>query len=86
MLIIKLDDKLQKLHSPAHSAVRHCINKVYLMYPRAVANPGNSVLSLGLRWVRQKFNEVITDPSCEFMLTVSVQSHGLNTVNSLQSF
>lgn len=44
------------------------------------------MLLLGLRWVRHKFNEVITDPSCEFMLTVSSQSHGLNTVNSLQSF
>lgn len=39
-----------------------------------------------LQWIRHKFNEVITDPSCEFMLTVCSQSHGPSTVNSRQSF
>lgn len=39
-----------------------------------------------LQWIRHQFNEVITDPSCEFMLTVCSQSHGPNTVNSPQSF
>lgn len=39
-----------------------------------------------LQWIRHQFNEVITDPSCEFMLTVCSQSHGPSTVNSPQSF
>lgn len=40
----------------------------------------------GLPRVHHEFNEVITDPSWGFMRTVSLQSHGLNTVNSPQSF
>lgn len=40
----------------------------------------------GLPRVHHEFNEVITDPSWGFIRTVSLQSHGLNTVNSPQSF